>query len=72
MILLLILFRDYSIFSEIFTLTGRIKMNRICISMDYSGNLVGIASDEPIRVFMIADHCPPDRVFEFTPGEGKL
>ncbi len=47
-------------------------MNRVCISIDKNGNLVGIASDEPIRCFLINDHCQSDRVFEFTLGEGTL
>ena len=47
-------------------------MNRVCISLDQHGNLVGVASDEPIRCFLINDHSQSDRVFEFTPSEGTL
>ena len=44
-------------------------MNRVCLVTNENGDIVEVASDEPIRFFVVNDHTPRDRVYEFTPGE---
>ena len=44
-------------------------MNRACLVTNLNGDILMVASDEPIRFFVVNDHCPRDRVYEFTPDE---
>ena len=41
-------------------------MNRIAIVLDARGEIDRIVSDAPVRVFMVCDHAPDDRVYEMT------
>ena len=43
-------------------------MNRVCLVANAEGDILAVASDHPIRFFLINDFVPHDRVFEFTPG----
>lgn len=44
-------------------------MNRIAIVVDARGEIDRIVSDEPVRVFMICDSAPDDRVYEMSGDE---
>ena len=43
-------------------------MNRVCLVTNAEGDILAVASDHPVRFFLINDFVPHDRVFEFTPG----
>ena len=38
-------------------------MNRVCFEIDKNGELVSVASDEPIECYIVAKHCANDRVY---------
>lgn len=48
-------------------------MNRVVINMDAQGGFT-VYSDEPIEFFVVADHCPADRVYlmEVETGPNKV
>ena len=38
-------------------------MNRICFEIDANGDLVSVASDEPVEVYIVNPKTPADRVY---------
>ena len=44
-------------------------MNRVCLVIDEDGHVLDVASDKPIRFFVVNDYAPDDRVYELTPGK---
>ena len=47
-------------------------MIKICVVINANGDLVEVASDTPVRIFTIADHCKRDRVYELSADGGAL
>ena len=40
-------------------------MNRICIILDKDGQFSDIVADSEIEIFIVAPHCPSDRVYKY-------
>lgn len=45
-------------------------MNRVAIHLDARGEIVAIASDEPVELYWAADATPGDRVYRMDPDNG--
>lgn len=43
---------------------------RLCVLLDTAGYFAGVVSDVPIRVFIIDEGAPTDRVYQLTEGIG--
>ena len=39
-------------------------MNRACLVANADGDILAVATDDPIRFILINDHVPHDRVYE--------
>ena len=45
-------------------------MNRVCFEIDKDGQLVSVATDEPIECYIVAPHCARDRVYLYGANTG--
>lgn len=45
------------------------RKNRVCIVLNEENFFEGYVSDEPVEFFVVAPHCPKDRVYQFGSGE---
>ena len=47
-------------------------MNRVCLVTNEGGDILKVASDEPIRFFVVNDHIPNELVYELRPDGGGV
>ncbi len=50
--------------------SGTLRDPRLCVLLDTAGNFAGVASDVPMRVYIVDEGAPMDRVYQLTEGIG--